>query len=169
MSFKKMYKRIFCAIYNKIKELLQFIMLKYLKYFTKHEDYTEYINGLNKVLPNVSFCEDNKEIHYLSGKDVFTKFNPTIGLVRFLYIDDFPTDVCENKYGNDMAAFKQDFINYVESNFVTNPMPENLTEYWDKFKGKTDNEKPLFTENGKNILTFLQEHPDSPSAHLFYN
>ena len=114
MSFKKMYKRIFCAIYNKIKELLQFIMLKYLKYFTKHEDYTEYINGLNKVLPNVSFCEDNKEIHYLSGKDVFTKFNPTIGLVRFLYIDDFPTDVCENKYGNDMAAFKQDFINNLD-------------------------------------------------------
>lgn len=58
-------------------------------------------------------------------------------------------------------SLKQDFINYVESNFENNPMPENLIEYWDKFKGKTDNEKPLFTENGKNILTFLQEHPDT--------
>ena len=58
-------------------------------------------------------------------------------------------------------SLKQDFINYVESNFKTNPMPENLIEYWDKFKGKTDSEKPLFTENGKNILTFLQEHSDT--------
>lgn len=58
-------------------------------------------------------------------------------------------------------SLKQDFINYVESNFITNPMPNNLIEYWDKFKGKTDNEKPLFTKNGKNILAFLQEHPDT--------
>lgn len=59
-------------------------------------------------------------------------------------------------------SLKQDFINYVESNFEKNPMPENLTEYWEKFKGGKDNsEKPLFTENGKLILTFLQEHLDT--------
>ena len=58
-------------------------------------------------------------------------------------------------------SLKNDFISYVESNFENNPMPSNLIEYWEKFKGNTDNEKPLFTENGKNILTFLQEHSDT--------
>lgn len=59
-------------------------------------------------------------------------------------------------------SLKQDFISYVESNFSTNPMPENLTEYWDKFKGgSSGGDKPQFTENGKKILTFLQEHQDT--------
>ena len=59
-------------------------------------------------------------------------------------------------------SLKQDFINNVESNFNTNPMPENLTEYWDKFKGGSGGgDKPQFTENGKKILIFLQEHQDT--------
>lgn len=55
-------------------------------------------------------------------------------------------------------SLKQDFINYVESNFNVNPMPDNLNEYWEKFKGNNTNDKPRFTENGKLILTFLKEH-----------
>ena len=59
-------------------------------------------------------------------------------------------------------SLKQEFINYVESNFETNPLPENLNGYWEKFKGGADKgDKPLFTENGKLILTFLQEHPET--------
>lgn len=59
-------------------------------------------------------------------------------------------------------SLKQDFISYVESNFNANPMPENLIEYWDKFKGgSSGGEKPQFTENGKKILTFLQQHTDT--------
>ena len=48
-------------------------------------------------------------------------------------------------------SLKQDFINYVENNFETNPLPENLIEYWNAFKSdsKSSNDKPLFTENGK--------------------
>jgi DNA-binding MarR family transcriptional regulator len=58
-------------------------------------------------------------------------------------------------------SLKQEFINYVESNFNANPLPENLTNYWEKFKGSADKgDKPLFTENGKLILAFLQEHSD---------
>ena len=54
-------------------------------------------------------------------------------------------------------SLKQDFISYVESNFATNPMPENLVEYWNKFKGGSGGaDKPQFTENGKKILAFLQ-------------
>lgn len=59
-------------------------------------------------------------------------------------------------------SLKQDFISYVETNFATNPMPENLVEYWEKFKGNASGgEKPLFTDNGKAILTYLQEHPET--------
>ena len=59
-------------------------------------------------------------------------------------------------------SLKQEFINYVESNFTTNPLPENLEGYWEKFKGGADKgDKPLFTENGKLILTFLQDHPNN--------
>lgn len=59
-------------------------------------------------------------------------------------------------------SLKQDFISYVESNFNTNPMPESLTEYWEKFKGNTSGaDKPQFTENGKKILTFLQQHQET--------
>ena len=59
-------------------------------------------------------------------------------------------------------SLKQDFISYVESNFSTNPMPENLNEYWDKFKGDTKSgDAPQFTENGKKILAFLQQNADT--------
>ena len=60
-------------------------------------------------------------------------------------------------------SLKQDFINYVESNFNTNPMPEALIEYWNKFKNGSSGskEKPLFTENGKAILTFLVNHQET--------
>lgn len=59
-------------------------------------------------------------------------------------------------------SLKQDFINYVEGNFTTNPMPENLIEYWEKFKGSSGGgDKPQFTENGKKILTFLQQNVDT--------
>ncbi len=59
-------------------------------------------------------------------------------------------------------SLKQDFINYVESNFNTNPMPETLTGYWEKFKNSSNNskEKATFTENGKAILVFLKNHQD---------
>ena len=57
-------------------------------------------------------------------------------------------------------SLKQEFVNYVESNFKTNPLPDNLIEYWEKFKSGADKgDKPLFTENGKLILTFLQDNP----------
>ena len=39
-------------------------MLKYLKKFDAHTDYTTYINGSDKVLPNVSYCVNENEVHY---------------------------------------------------------------------------------------------------------
>ena len=39
-------------------------MGKYLKLFDTHADYNTYITGSDKVLPNVSYCVDNNEVHY---------------------------------------------------------------------------------------------------------
>lgn len=36
----------------------------YLKKFATHSEYTTYINGEGAVLPNVSYCIDNNEVHY---------------------------------------------------------------------------------------------------------
>ena len=38
--------------------------MKYLKLFKIHSDYEEYINGGEAVLPNVSYCEDERGMHY---------------------------------------------------------------------------------------------------------
>lgn len=39
-------------------------MADYLKNFETHNDYNTYITGNDKILPNVSYCEDNNEVHY---------------------------------------------------------------------------------------------------------
>ena len=38
--------------------------MKYLKKFENHSDYEIYINGQDAILPNVSLCEDQNEVHY---------------------------------------------------------------------------------------------------------
>ena len=35
---------------------------------------------------------------------------------------------------------------------------EDLKAYWDAFKGKEEVEKPMFTDNGKLILKYMQEY-----------
>lgn len=39
-------------------------MGKYIKVFDEHTDYQTYINGQNKILPNVSVCIDQNDVHY---------------------------------------------------------------------------------------------------------
>ncbi|MBO6272261.1 hypothetical protein J6O48_05705 [bacterium] len=39
-------------------------MSNYLKKFNIHSDYETYINGSDKLLPNVSYCENENELHY---------------------------------------------------------------------------------------------------------
>lgn len=38
--------------------------MKYLKKFSTHTEYETYINGSDKVLPNVSLCKTENEVHY---------------------------------------------------------------------------------------------------------
>ena len=61
---------------------------------------------------------------------------------------------------------KQEFIKYVNELIIAAPAVqpnEDASLYWTAFCGLDENgEKPLFTDNGKLILKFLQEHQDTP-------
>ena len=39
-------------------------MSKYIKSFDTHSEYNTYITGSDKILPNVSYCINNNEVHY---------------------------------------------------------------------------------------------------------
>ena len=52
--------------------------MKYIKVFNNHSNYETYINDNDKVLPNVSYCKNNNEIHYNKWYDpirLVAKFN----------------------------------------------------------------------------------------------
>lgn len=55
---------------------------------------------------------------------------------------------------------KQEFIDFINDLLKTynTSIPDTLTEYWEAFSQEKEKEKPLFTENGKMILQFLQTH-----------
>lgn len=52
-------------------------MGKYLKKFDTHAEYNTYINGQDKILPNVSYCVDNNDVHYNPWIGLIIKFNVT--------------------------------------------------------------------------------------------
>lgn len=62
---------------------------------------------------------------------------------------------------------KQEFISFIEEmmnelNISSDDMSENVQLYWNAFRGADENgEKPLFTDNGKLILGFLQKNVET--------
>ena len=90
-----------------------------------------------------------------------------IFLINFviIYIQDKKK---ESEFIKKIMSKKQEFINFIENvlneaNIGPDHMPENVKLYWDAFRGADENgEKPLFTDNGKLILKFLQEHTETP-------
>lgn len=66
---------------------------------------------------------------------------------------------------------KEKFIELVETGFkaisidINDPDTADAMAYWEAFKGKKEIEKPEFTDNGKLILKYLQNHAtDIPMA-----
>lgn len=56
---------------------------------------------------------------------------------------------------------KQAFINYVKDLFNDPDVPEDVRSYWDGLIADKSGDKPLFTENGKNVLKFLQDNQET--------
>lgn len=57
---------------------------------------------------------------------------------------------------------KQEFVNYIETLIAAQADPIEMSEgvklYWEALKGREEEEKPLFTDNGKLILQYLQNN-----------
>ena len=61
---------------------------------------------------------------------------------------------------------KQEFIKYVEALMRGQEEPLEMSEdvrlYWEAFCGTTETEKPMFTDNGKLILKWMQANTNEP-------
>lgn len=59
---------------------------------------------------------------------------------------------------------KLEFIEYVEKAIqnYSEEMSDSVKMYWDAFKIDTEEEKPLFTENGKLVLQYMREQNNTP-------
>lgn len=59
---------------------------------------------------------------------------------------------------------KQEFISYVEALIAGQEEPlemsDNVRLYWEALKGKEEEEKPLFTDNGKLILQYMKDNQE---------
>ena len=53
---------------------------------------------------------------------------------------------------------KQEFIEYVKERVDWTDASENVKIYWEAFISKEEKEKPMFTDNGKLILKYMQDH-----------
>lgn len=63
---------------------------------------------------------------------------------------------------------KEEFVKFIKEVFSTyhvseEDMPEAVKIYWENLCNKEEVEKPLFTDNGKMILSYLQDNPDTTS------
>ena len=72
-------------------------MGKYLTLFSSHTSYDEYINGPDAILPNVSYCEDVKDVHFNPyvhdySKDYLTTIARENGTISFNIWKNMGTD-----------------------------------------------------------------------------
>ena len=60
---------------------------------------------------------------------------------------------------------KQEFVKFVEMAIEAYPqeMNDEARVYWEAFKGKEENDKPLFTDNGKLILQYMKDNLQTDS------
>ena len=92
--------------------------MEYLKLFTQHSDYEEFINGGGVDLPNVSYCEKENEVHYnpiptqLNNEIWYTSKDGNIvepysgSTTPFLDIDGNNIPIVSNTYENGKGIIK---------------------------------------------------------------
>lgn len=99
-------------------------MEEYIKLFNTHAEYIAYINGEDSIFPNISYCEDNEEVHY----------NPSEESVRhFISIDKLPGDCCDEDTGEllpyDYEISEEDYIVNHYLPLVRDPNYSDVYEY----------------------------------------
>ena len=115
-------------------------MGKYIKLFETHADYNTYITGSDKVLPNVSYCENENEVHYNPWTD------PKL-VCKYNIIDTSSATPLRTEYEPNM--FKSMEIDGVLlDNMVTSYQFDTTGEHTVKYElydeTKVGNNAPLF-------------------------
>ena len=114
-------------------------MAKYLKLFETHAEYEAYSGGGEMLLPNVSYCKDNNEVHY-------NPFYETRLIAKFNVTDtDSPTSIC---YSDAVSS-----ITEIEIDGVVQPSVEY--EY-------------TFDTTGEHIVKYTLSDPTSIGDSAFY-
>jgi hypothetical protein len=123
-------------------------MSKYLKKFKTHTEYQTYITGQSRVLPNVSYCEDNNDVHY----------NPRIPAIIVTYnITDlennsiviYPNLICYEI--DDVTYFPQEDVyvfKFTETGVHTVKYFFNPEEYINYFISDDDRVTSVIIEEG---------------------
>ena len=101
-------------------------MSKYLKLFETHAEYEAYSGGGEMLLPNVSYCKDNNEVHYnplVLETRLIAKFNVTD--------TDNPTAICGQ---NAVSSFSEieidgDVQASVNYQYTFNTTGEHIVKY----------------------------------------
>ena len=118
--------------------------MKHIKLFNEHSDYETYMNGSDKVLPNVSYCENENEVHY----------NPYIESVVTVTFNvtstSEPTQIAAN--GQKFGAFGM-----IEINILNNFAKIDI----DGVKQPTINETYTFDTLGEHTVKYTLVNPTS--------
>ena len=87
-------------------------MSNFITKFNTHTAYNTYITGNNKILPNVSYCEDNNEVHYSRLEDYSQDYLTFVALENTTFTFT-PTNNNVISYSTDGGE------NWAEENSVT--------------------------------------------------
>ena len=105
-------------------------MKKYLKSFTKHQQYLEYINGDNKILPNVSYCQNKDEVHYnplnVVRNDIISYYTYNYEKLSMLNADNFNVAIVSHTFDQNerfgVIEFEDDVTTIGYSAFSGTPI-----------------------------------------------
>ena len=144
------------------------IIMKFIRLFNQHSDYETFINGSGKVLPNISYCKDQNDLHF----NPYTPPQPIapVGKVQVFanpqctaYADGQSREVwvrLNQAFGYDDATFWE-IISDESRLAIYTPSIENPTDKYeialwiDYWSNDRDNTLPF--ESGEIVYCYIPE------------
>lgn len=102
-----------------------------IKRFNAHNDYINYMSSENKILPNISYCEDNEEVHYSSAPPPVTVYYNIQDISQptplFFYYDQYINlyEVDDKVLIESTPTTQSTYINY-----QFDSVGEHYVRYW---------------------------------------
>lgn len=118
----------------------------YLKDFDTHAEYSAYISGAQAVLPNVSYCEDNNEVHY----NPYVPETPSLMVYYDIQDISSPTTIFTNYDNTVVKSLEIDNAEMIDTfsdgnvAYQFNSIGEHVIKYNFNTVDKVGNNSPLF-------------------------